>query len=298
MPIQPFRFSDLPAYLAIRNKDAAEAHVPLWTEAEAAEYLHQPNLHPERDLFLATEDGEPAGFLLVVHESLLHHAIHEGAVAPAWRRRGIGTSLMLHAIAHSRGLLARKVLGSGSDSDVARRTLFASLGLLPAHRQVHMRLEPDRFREGRFDRSCTVRLADAPDVRYITRLQNRAFAGGWNYCPNTPGELHYRMRMHGSEYSDTVLLSMGKALVAYCWTRPRRTAHGHAGVIWMIGVDPDWHGKGLGQAILAESVHRLRDGGAAVIDLTVNEENDSALNLYRQAGFVPTGHTVWYELAL
>lgn len=298
MPIQPFRWSDLPAFAGIRNKDAAEAHAPLLTEAEAGEYLRQPNLKPERDLFLASEDGQPVGYALVTLESLLHHAVIEGAVVPEWRRRRIGTALMQQAIVHSRLLLATKAITSAGDGDAARQRLFASLGMLPEHHQLQLRLEPDHFREGRFDRSYTVRLADAPDVRYITRLQNRAFASGWNYCPNTPDELHYRMRMHGGEYSDTILLWVGKTLVAYCWTRPRRTAHGHAGVIWMIGVDPDWHGKGLGQAILAESVQRLRDGGAAVIDLTVNEENDSALNLYRQAGFAPVGQTVWYQLSL
>jgi mycothiol synthase len=59
------------------------------------------------------------------------------------------------------------------------------------------------------------------------------------------------------------------------------------GEIRLIGVLPQWRGRGLGRELLRWGVAQLRARGAGRIQLSVEAENELALGLYRRAGFQP-----------
>ena len=59
------------------------------------------------------------------------------------------------------------------------------------------------------------------------------------------------------------------------------------GDVRLIGVLPDWRGRGLGRELLRWAVAELRLRGAGRIQLSVEAENERALGLYRRAGFEP-----------
>jgi mycothiol synthase len=59
------------------------------------------------------------------------------------------------------------------------------------------------------------------------------------------------------------------------------------GDVRLIGVLPEWRGRGLGRELLRWAVAELRVRGAGRIQLTVEAENERALGLYRRAGFEP-----------
>jgi mycothiol synthase len=78
--------------------------------------------------------------------------------------------------------------------------------------------------------------------------------------------------------------------VAFARTRlgPREgTDPARVGEIALVGVLPEWRGRGLGRELLRWGAARLRTLGAGSVRLSVEAENELALRLYRRNGFRP-----------
>ncbi|HEY8092879.1 MAG TPA: GNAT family N-acetyltransferase, partial [Acidimicrobiales bacterium] len=74
-------------------------------------------------------------------------------------------------------------------------------------------------------------------------------------------------------------------LAAFCWTKVH---HGHdpvLGEIYVIAVDPDFHGRGLGRAMTLAGLDHLSAQGVPVGMLYVDADNPAALHLYASLGF-------------
>jgi mycothiol synthase len=59
------------------------------------------------------------------------------------------------------------------------------------------------------------------------------------------------------------------------------------GEVRIVGVMPDWRGRGLGRELLRWGIADLRSRGAGPVQLSVEAENELALGLYRRTGFEP-----------
>jgi mycothiol synthase len=68
---------------------------------------------------------------------------------------------------------------------------------------------------------------------------------------------------------------------------PEEGGLGPVGDFRLVGVLPEWRGRGLGRELLRWGVADLRRRGAGRIQLAVEAENDLALGLYRRTGFEP-----------
>jgi len=64
--------------------------------------------------------------------------------------------------------------------------------------------------------------------------------------------------------------------------------------ILTIAVDPTLRGKGVGRALLAESLRQAARAGARTIFLEVAQDNAAALALYKRLGFVKVGDRTGY----
>lgn len=60
------------------------------------------------------------------------------------------------------------------------------------------------------------------------------------------------------------------------------------GSVNLIGVLPEWRGRGLGRELLRWAIRDLRRRGASVVELAVEAANERATLLYRRHGFEPT----------
>lgn len=92
-------------------------------------------------------------------------------------------------------------------------------------------------------------------------------------------------RVHGDE----------RRLVGFHWTKMEPGADGLVGEVYVVGVDPDEQGSGLGSALTLTGLHHLADRGAAAVRLYVEADNAAALRVYERLGFARVGTDVQYR---
>jgi ribosomal protein S18 acetylase RimI-like enzyme len=64
----------------------------------------------------------------------------------------------------------------------------------------------------------------------------------------------------------------------------------HKGIIWGVYVAPDWRGRGVGRALLVETIRLARSlAGLQQIRLSVRTTENAAKHLYTSLGFEPQG---------
>ena len=75
-------------------------------------------------------------------------------------------------------------------------------------------------------------------------------------------------------------------LAAFCWTKVHGDEDPPLGEIYVIAVDPDFHGTGLGKLITVAALDWLhRERGVTVGMLYVDSANEPAVRLYEKLGF-------------
>ena len=69
---------------------------------------------------------------------------------------------------------------------------------------------------------------------------------------------------------------------------------GRLGEVYVVGVDPRIHAKGVGKALTVEGMRRMVAAGAQTIELYVESDNAPALGLYERLGFhVAVAHVAY-----
>jgi mycothiol synthase len=66
----------------------------------------------------------------------------------------------------------------------------------------------------------------------------------------------------------------------------------------MMGVDPDYRGRGLGRQLLLVGLSYLKSKDLRRVELTVDSENEVAYTLYTSVGFELWTSSLWYEKKL
>jgi mycothiol synthase len=82
-----------------------------------------------------------------------------------------------------------------------------------------------------------------------------------------------------------LVLDHGGRMAGSCWTKIHPATTPPMGEIYVIGVDPDYHGRGWGRALTEAGLAWLSEQGLRVGMLYVDEENQAATTMYRSMGF-------------
>lgn len=117
-------------------------------------------------------------------------------------------------------------------------------------------------------------------------VNNRAFdwhpeQGGW-----TRETLAEHLREPWFDPAGFLLHEQDGRLAAFCWTKVHAGEDPPLGEIYVIAVDPDFHGTGLGKSITLAALEWLhRQRGITVGMLYVDSANEPAVRLYEKLGF-------------
>ncbi|MFC1990689.1 GNAT family N-acetyltransferase [Chloroflexota bacterium] len=268
-----------------------------------SETLNQPNYSPEHDMFVIETGGKIVGFASVTPERVARRVILDCAVHPEHRRLGLAARLLDCALQRAREVDARLAHVNIREDNTVANSVLSRLGFGVVRRFLELRLQlsESQIQEAAHDAYLCRHLQPGEEDK-LTRIQNRCFAGTFGYNPNTTEETVHRLNSGRRSPEDVVLICGNDKPVAYCWTiiYPENGVDNvkKSGRIYMIGVDPDFRGRGIGRISLLAGLSHLKTRGVEVVDLTVDSENRPARALYQSIGFKVWTSSFWYEKSI
>jgi len=267
------------------------------------ESVGQPNDSSKDNLFIAERSGEIVGYAEIRPELNIGRAVLRWLVHPMHRRRGLAVKLVDRAISRTRELDIMTIHANISQDSLMAKRFLTNMGFTFVRRFLELRLdlsETDLPEISKIAPRC--RSLQPSEEGRLTQLQNRSFTGSWGFNPNTIEEIIHRISLPNSSPDDIFLTFDSDKPVGYCWTRIefwKNKAPGEGtGRIYMLGVDPDYRGEGLGRQLLLVGLSYLKSKGLRVGELTVDSENKIAGALYKSVGFKLRTSSLWYEKRL
>ncbi|MET0458347.1 MAG: mycothiol synthase [Ilumatobacteraceae bacterium] len=123
------------------------------------------------------------------------------------------------------------------------------------------------------------------DEAAFLAVNNRAFAahpeqGGW-----TTETLAQRQQEPWFDPAGFLLHERDGRLAAFCWTKLHHDEHPVLGEIYVIAVDPDFQGLGLGRQLTLAGLASIADRDVRIGILYVDGDNTGAVAMYEKLGF-------------
>ncbi len=130
-------------------------------------------------------------------------------------------------------------------------------------------------------------------------LNNRAFEshadqGKWNR-----DDILWRECLSWFDPNGFFLLEIDTKLAGFCWTKIIKTQpneHPRIGEIYILAIDADWQGYGLGEKLLLKAISYLAEQGVEICSLYCESSNVPAIRLYESMGFTCDHKDILYTL--
>ena len=259
--------------------------------------LGQPGLDPTENCLVLEQSGQIKGLALIFREFPIGRSIIEVMTTPDLAGSPDEIDLVQRAIAkaESQKLSVAHICVM---ADSGRGKVLEQAGFTKVRTYLDMLWNMDELAELELPEGYSVLSFQTGDTPLLTQVQNDAFTGSWGFCPNTEEQIEYRTQMPNTSKDGILFLMEGNSPAVYCWTVMVPAENGVRGVIGMIGVVPDYRGKGLSRHILQAGMKHLRSIGLAEIGLEVDGNNAPAVGLYKSAGFKTMGERHWFERVL
>jgi mycothiol synthase len=227
----------------------------------------------------------------------------EAVVHPQHRGKGLGSLILKEAI---------KICGD--------KTRIWSHGDLPAAKAIAASLNLERLWSNLLMSKSLGEIQPVtskyPIRTFIASLDNQAFLelnnkvfadypdqGGWS-----EDDLKVRLNEDWFETEGFFVAEDMGELIGFCWTKIHGAQthshsggdddHGHEalGEIYVLAVNPDYKGQGVGRDLTITGLNYLKYQGLNNVMLYVGVENKPAFNLYKSLGFNEFGSDVMYRV--
>jgi mycothiol synthase len=226
----------------------------------------------------------------------------EAVVHPNHRSKGLGSSILKEAI---------KVCGDKtriwSHGDLpAAKAIAASLNLESLWSNLLMSKPLDEIQPVTSKYPIRTFMPDIDNQAFLL-LNNKVFAnypdqGGWS-----EGDLKVRLNESWFDEKGFFVAEDKSELIGFCWTKIHgahthshngEDDHGHdaLGEIYVLAVNPDYKGQGVGRDLTITGLNYLKYLGLNNVMLYVGVENKPAFNLYKSLGFNEFGSDVMYRV--
>jgi mycothiol synthase len=297
--IRNYRPADLDRYLQLNIEVEKLEPTGRCTSLQTLrEYLSRPNYSPEQDLFIVEIAENIVSYVDITPELKISRVIFDCLIHPEHRRQGLASKLFTSALLRAKELGVKVAHVNMPESNAVARGMLSRAGFRFVRRYLELRKDISEV-SWQDNRQAAVRYRNLRrgDEDELVQIQNRSFTGTWGYNPNTAEEIIYRTNLSGSSPEDVILACDGDRVVGYCWTRTTCKAGTEVkkGQIFMLGVDPDFRGRGVGEEVLLAGLSYLHSKGLQVVKLTVDSENKAACALYHSVGFKDWTSSLWYE---
>lgn len=165
--------------------------------------------------------------------------------------------------------------GDSTDADLARIGLVPQRDLYRMERSLPMEQTTDIE-----TRSFVV----GQDEQSWVDVNNRAFAWHREQSGWTMDMVRERQAEDWFDPDGFRIHEVDGEIAAFCWTKVHAEEDPVAGEVYVIAVDPDFHGRGLGRALTLAGYQHLASTGITWGTLYVDADNTPAVTLYKDIG--------------
>jgi mycothiol synthase len=123
-------------------------------------------------------------------------------------------------------------------------------------------------------------MVDA-DIPAIVSINNRAFAGHPEQGAMTEDAFRGLTRFEWFDSAGVAVARTEQGVVGFCITKRE---FGAVGEVYVIAVEPDSVGRGIGRALTTGAFRQLQEQGASIAHVWTDESNRAAIGLYRSIG--------------
>lgn len=132
----------------------------------------------------------------------------------------------------------------------------------------------------------SIRSFSPGDEEGWMRVNNAAFDWHPEQGSQTRADIDAIVTAADFDPDSVVLATREDEIIGFHQTKLTDTERGgRLGEVYVVGVDPHVHAKGVGKALTIEGMRRMVAAGASAIELYVESDNAPALGLYERLGF-------------
>ncbi|GHO87352.1 GNAT family N-acetyltransferase [Dictyobacter formicarum] len=241
----------------------------------------------ESNDFLYYEQGKLVGYLPIFCFNSQEAEI-SGMVAPAWRRRGIFTTLLSAARKECQRRQLPTLLFIVENQSTSGQAFVAALQPQYDHSEYKMAFRSSQPPELPVSSPLQFRRAGLDDRATLKSITAAAFA-----MPEEEVDW-YSNRMLNDDRRTFYLASIDDVAVGKIDVF-RNTQEAY---IAGVGVLPQHQKRGYGRQILTYALHEILKSGPTNIVLEVEVENEHALGLYTSCGFAQLSRYDYYRLPI
>lgn len=273
--------------------DALTAHQAQQIRALAQRAHDADGVDPlNEEAYRSLTDGSARHFLFSENSQVVGYLNHSPRfdttqllVDPAYRRRGIGTTLWSQ-------LRRDPQLGLWAFADLKPAQGFAAAQHLRAARTLAMMQRSLPWIEVPIPTGLRLRGYRDTDASDLLAVNADAFAEHPEQGQLDADGLAARTGAAWFDPAGLILAFDAGGLVGFHWTKQ---VDASTGEVYVIAVAPRAQGRGYGKVLLAAGMSHLATQGLTTVVLYVDTADETAVRMYEQAGFATVHRDVCYQ---